>query len=320
LSDGHKPHDNTYIGSHDIAAICGVHPWRTAVGVFMRMKGLADDPASNEAMRRGLQMEPTILRIFAEENAGLLLQEQVHARDEKHEWIGSTIDGLVLPDKTLGVDAKNVRFKGEEWGDPGTDEVPDYILVGMQWHIHNHRLEKVKIAALFSGADFHEYVIERHDDLIGSLLERAFKFKMDHLDANMPPDLDSSEDSKRFIRAAYPKDMLPLRAATAQEWELARQLYTLEALADQYQDGVDTVKNQLKALIGEAAGIAGRGFQLTYKKSRDTSKIDWGKVASECAGVVDPLTYQKILDKCRFTREGSRRFLPKFDASFGKEG
>ena len=311
-----QPHDNTYIGSHDIAAIVGKHPFVSPIKVFMKLMGMGNDLRVNEEMLWGLKQQPVILDEFHSRHCNKEIAHEVHRRYPQKEFLGSTIDGVLIPGSEEGVDAKNVRWfdakKG--WGEEATDQVPEYILIGMQWHMAmDPTMQMVWVAALFSGCSYREYIIRRDDALIEMLIGEAEKFWRDHVLTKKCPEMDASDAASEYLKQAHPSETLPMRVATPEEIRLIQSYQQIHRIAKLIEKREKECENKLKDMIGEAAGLSWENTRFTYKKTRDRSQIDWCSVAHDLRSLAGEKKFQELVKAHTSTKAGYRRFLKTFE-------
>jgi predicted phage-related endonuclease len=67
------------------------------------------------------------------------------------------------------LECKAVRVDSDDWGAPGTDEVPGHYLLQCQHQLAVTGMKRANLAVLFGGVEFRAYVIDRDDDLIAKL-------------------------------------------------------------------------------------------------------------------------------------------------------
>jgi predicted phage-related endonuclease len=309
----YKSHNNTYLGSHDIAALAGEHPFYKPMGVFMRKVGMSDQPVT-PIMKMGLKMEPTILSLYEDDHPENKLKRNVHARVKGKDIFGSTIDALIDQDViNAGVDAKNVRFKSSKWGDPGTDNVPSYIFVGMQWHMLCHDLEQCFVAALFSGCDFEEYYVMRDQESIDMLTDIGEKFWKDHVITKTPPDLDGSDDAKRFLKERYPGEREGVRAATSEEIILIDAYGMAQTTFEKANLEFETCKNRLRKAIGIHTGLMSSRGIATWKKTKDKQEIDYKAAFNAAKPFLPTGQLSRILKQYTSLTGGHRRLLVRLN-------
>lgn len=189
-----------------VAPILGLSPYASPFKVWHQMKGLIPGDPENDAMRRGNMLEDAILNWWLTDNPDATEK----ARQEWcpfEDWAGATPDLTVI--SATGelelIDAKTAAYD-DEWGIPGTDQVPAYYAASSMWQLAvRHEAARVRLAVLF-GRPFtlREYVIERDDALCGALIDQCRAF-YDTLAADVAPDLDDTVATYDTMRALHPE-------------------------------------------------------------------------------------------------------------------
>lgn len=248
-----------HIGSSDMAAILGLDPKRNAYDVFLEKKGRIEEQPASAAMVAGTNFEDGVLR-FAQQELGDL-RRNVY-RSFPAAYLGSNIDALL---KKVGepVEAKTAGLYGplaEQWGEAGTDEVPERVIV--QTHVHMICTDRpvCHVPAFIGGRGFQMYRVDRSDDLKAVILERATIFWERHVLRDVPPDdcIPSLDLVKRCRRQPNKTIFLPL--SLRDQWEQAK---AIEAEAVKNRKAAEAA---LLAAMGdaEAADFGDGGKVLTY--------------------------------------------------------
>lgn len=197
------------LGSTDIAAILGVDHFKTAYDVYLEKTGkLEDEKKVEEYKTAGNMFEDGILT-YAEQQLGKLVRNQFRAAEGLP--IGSNIDAIVIEPldgvalENDPVDAKTAGLYGplvEEWGEEGTDQVPDRILI--QGHVHMLCTEAnvCHIPTFLGGRGFKMFRINRDAEVIDLIKKSAIEFWNKHVLADVPPEdvLPNLELIKRIRR------------------------------------------------------------------------------------------------------------------------
>jgi len=117
------------LGSSEIAPVLGLSPWRSALDIWRgKVEGTVDGPDS-PAMRRGRFLEAAILSRHEKEIGEALTRDVVVTNG----WRRAQIDAL---SRAGVVEAKTVStrsYQRDEWGEPGTDQIPDAYLCQTLW-------------------------------------------------------------------------------------------------------------------------------------------------------------------------------------------
>ena len=295
------------IGGSDIAAIVGLNPWNTPVDVWMQKTGRVPPKEETASMHWGHNLESVIADEYSRVT-GNLVEPGVHA--ECGCRLGNT-DGMVPKAKRILEIKTASPFMAKEWGEPGTDEIPEYYLTQVQWYLGllpEDEYEGADVPVLIGGNDFRIYRVERNPELIGQLIEIGEAWWRDHVVADVAPEPDGTLEDMRARLALHPKDDGSVLSSTPEIDALARELAEAKEAMKAAEIQVDALELQLKNIIGASSGIKARDWSCTWKASKDTLKVDW-EAACIRAGVSSD-----IIDACTTIKPGSRRFLfkPKF--------
>lgn len=283
------------ITATDIGAIVGVNPWKRPIDVFAEKKG-RNTFAGNTATKWGNLLEP-VIRDDYEEVHGVRVEVPGTLIHPKHRWWMATPDGLVYqrgeiePDRGLeikvhGRDAAAVL----QYGPPGTDEVPAHELLQCMWGMGATGLRRWDEVVFIGGAPV-EYIIDRDDELIDELRERAHRFRVDHLDANIPPEVDGSDSWDAYLRARWTKNTEAMQPIDSDEraMDMIRELRAAREAVTVSEAREKLIEQRLKELIGDRAGLSWtevidgkkRDRKVTWKFNRPSVATDWRGVADD---------------------------------------
>ena len=326
----------TGIGGSDIAAIMGLSPWRSAVDVYLDKIGETKDTGENEAMFWGNVLEDVVARHYATKTGAKVQRIGTMMQHPSKPWMLGNIDrAIVTPGsrarfdggKLLGADGilecKTAgAFKAADWGNENDqDAIPTHYAAQCFWYMGVTGMEWCDIAVLIGGQRYLSKRIERDDEVIRAMEDRAEEFWHRHVLARIPPEPTSGSDAvKLFPRdfgtsiIANPKTLELLSRAQ----ELKQQIEALELELDgDRKKGINGVIGELKAWMGGAAEITLGGQTLaTWRAANDSQKTDWKSVvdhlrqtyAGEQTFADDLLA---AITTNTTTQPGSRRFLIK---------
>lgn len=257
------------IGGSDVPAILGVSPWATITDVWLEK---THHPAwrpkkQTEEMRWGTLLEP-VMRLAYEQDRNL----HVYAPGEKTYWAADHIGYAHLDGLVEGEGIWEGKFPINTWRN-WADGVPVYVQAQIQWYMSIVQEPWCDVSALLPGADFQTWRVPADpatQDHIATVVDRFWRENV--LTGDPPEPLPA--------RLAYPTHKSDLMVVADQEAELlvtrlqlAKTSGSLEARAE------EEIKEQLKLLIGAAAGMTGYGWRIRYKRNRDSEKTDWKLVA-----------------------------------------
>lgn len=304
------------VGGGDVAAIVGVHPYKTAHDVWLQKLGL-QVVEENEAMYWGKVLEPIVLTEYERREGTLLTRftfPDGFRRHPERQWMGANLDAIVT-DRPIGVDAKTAGIRqAPRWGEVGTDDMPEEALLQMQWYLAvAEGMERWDVAVLI-GQEYRIYRVLPNRDLQTMLVEICGEWWERYVLAKTPPPPDASLSARRMLERLYPAHAEELRPAD----ELAETLALQYRAADERVDAViaerDRFRNEICALIGDAAGVQGDGWKITWKRTKDREETQWEQVARWLAQhlKVEHALFEQSRRMFTETKSGSRRFLPAF--------
>lgn len=166
------------VGASDVAAIMGVPTFagRNALTVYWEKIGALEENPETDAMEAGNRLEPYILD-WAERELGPL-ERNVVVFDPTGAPIASTLDGRVVA-SGVPVEVKTSGIFGPihgEWGEAGTDEVPDGYIVQCQTQLLCTEAEVCRLFALLGTRGRVEFTIRREPRLIATIRDVASDF------------------------------------------------------------------------------------------------------------------------------------------------
>lgn len=270
ITEFQKNQRQFYIGSSDAPSIVGVNPWRSAADIYWDKVQPKVEDDSNEAMEIGTLCESGVLSWFQKETGKKILRNQRRVH-QKNKIMSASFDALVV-DSVEAVEAKTTGilnpFNKGEWGEPGTDEVPEHIIVQCQHQMAVlPELKIVWVPVLMGGVGFRLYKIERNDDLISDLEKIEMDFWNDYVDKKIPPpdNLPTIDTIKRLRRE--PNKTVSIEDGLVLRWLEAKKK---SSLADKEKD---EAQRAVLAAIGDAeAGDCSLG-RVTYFAQTSKEKI-----------------------------------------------
>lgn len=307
------------IGGSDAAAILGYSPWKSAMQVWMEKMGLEEPERSEQEQFQldlGTDLEPVIAKLYERQTKSQLYQPVLTPMvNPRHDFMLGSPDRLVLGE-LRGVELKTENRYIDEFGEPGTDEVPYHYLIQCAHYMAVLDYPVWDVALLKSGASFAVYHIERDLELETEMIESLGEWWNEHIVKKIPPDLDGSDAWRVYLKQRYPRDILPIKTEgelNARTLTVINNLRTIRQILSEYGELEQHCENEIKAVIGEHEGIVGDFGKVTWKKSRDGTHTDWESVALDLAARLGWKTaggpFLDAIALHSVDRPGSRRFL-----------
>lgn len=194
------------ITASKVAAILGLSPYDSPLSCWHKMRGNVPLEQETEDHRRGHFAEPAILAWWRAEHpeySVLDQQPQILGQGDL-SWCAATPDALATGrdvDDVL-VEAKSARDM-DEWGDPGTDEIPAYYLVQVLFQLHLSGLKRAYVPVWGPWFEMEEYVVDYDEVLANGIIGRCREF-WESLQDDVPPPLDDTVATFQTLKALHP--------------------------------------------------------------------------------------------------------------------
>lgn len=274
----------TGITGTDVAALCGLSPYRTPLDVW-KSKVTGEEKDETDAMAVGNALEPVILRKY-QRRFGVTLLPSKTLRHPQFPLIIATPDAI--HPEGFPVEAKNTeRF--EDWGPDSTDEVPEHYKVQSLWQQAILGAPHGDMMALFGRYDFRWYRLQWDEEYFQALRVIAERFHRDHVVTKKPPDPDGSEAWSDFIKERFPFEKGPMLEADSEAERLAEEYLKADVTLEAAELAKRLARQSLELRIGEAAGMVGQTWKVSWKSTRPISKVDW-EACARSLGATDAVT------------------------------
>lgn len=294
---------STGIGASEVAALVGLDRYRRPVDIAARKLRLIEEPEAGEPARWGNRLEAVIAEAYAEEEgigAEYLFQPGT-LRHPKHPIAIATPDRIRLRDaEPSGYSGcteweRNVQIKtasarvAHRWGE-GDDEIPDEYIVQVQYEMAVTGLPRTDLPVLIGGNEMRIYHVDADEILQGHLIEHAERFWRDYIEAGELPPPDGTPQWSDYLKRRFPRDERPLIEATDEARELVSRLRDARSRREAAESEEEQIEQQVKALIGDAAGLDGL---CTWKNNRPSQKTDWEALVHDLPCSVPAALIQK---------------------------
>lgn len=188
-----------------VSAVLGASPWESPRSMWHKMRNDLPEEPTTAVQARGHYLEPAVLAWWADQH-GVDRTNPEQWRTQplyvSGGWAAATPDAEALTDGDLVlVEAKSAR-ELEEWGAPGTDEIPAHYLIQAYWQMHVSGIHVCHVPIIGAFLDFAEYQVT-YDAEVGAELEAKCREFMDSLQADQPPALDDNPATYDALRKLY---------------------------------------------------------------------------------------------------------------------
>ena len=293
-----------YVTGTDAGKLIGVSPYGGKFAVWLDKMGRAAPVVETPAMKAGKKFESAILQTYAEEMNCKL--EHVDGYNlmtcDKYPRLGASLDGW-NHDLQIPVDAKNIKWKNEKWGDAWTDQFPEYYKAQLQVQMMVTGATFAHLAVMFSGQDFFIYSMEYDEDMAQKILDATEEF-WPFVERDKMPEADGSDEATEYIKSEFARgDAAAVKDPTEEILEALKGLQKAKLDEKDAQDRKTEFENRIKLYMGDATAIKG---VCTWKNNKDSVKTDWEQVASVALASMSAEDQKKLVASYTTTKPGAR--------------
>lgn len=163
----------TGIGGSDAAAVLGLSRYRTPYQVYLEKIGEADPQDETWEMSRGKALEPLLRQHYADTTGRTVFLPKEAMRSDKYPFMTYNPDGL-------SDDGRLQEFKtaayGREWGEVGSDEIPQEYLLQVQHGMIVTGLQITDVTVSIAGNAPRYFVVEADRELQQMIIDREHEF------------------------------------------------------------------------------------------------------------------------------------------------
>lgn len=293
-----------YVTGTDAGKLIGVSPFGGKFAVWLDKTGRAAPVAETPAMKAGKKFESAILQTYAEEMNCKM--EHVDGYNlitcDKYPRLGASLDGW-NHDLQIPVDAKNIKWKNENWGDAWTDQFPEYYKAQLQVQMMVTGATFAHLAVMFSGQDFFIYSMEYDEDMAQKILDATEEF-WPYVENDQMPEADGSDEATEYIKSEFARgDAAAVKDPTEEILEALKDLQKAKLDEKDAQTRKAEAENKIKVYMGDATVIKG---VCTWKNNKDSVKTDWEQVASVALASMSAEDQKKLIASYTTTKPGAR--------------
>lgn len=314
------------IGGSDVAAILGLSKLKTPQELWMdktgRLAQEAHSPDAEERMHWGNALEDVVAKHYAQQSGQKVQRINQILHHPECPIAMANLDRVVLEEgkrgrwdpaagRVLGAQkvlevktAHAMAMRGDGWGEPGTDEVPEAYWLQCMWYMGITKLPTADLAVLFGGQKFVRYTIEYQPDVFDSLLEQVNKWWQQYVVADTPPPPRSEADALwRWPSSSGGKSIIvdyQVSDAVERLAQIKREIKGLE-----YQEA--ELRDVICAAFEDAEAITFMGEKIaTWKSNKPALSVDSKAALAELAEKFGADAVQAVIEKHTKPKAGAR--------------
>lgn len=263
------------IGGSDVGAILGVNPYKSIIDVYIDKTG-SSTFKGNAATHWGHMLEGTIIKEFANRHSELIVYEAPYSIVDN--FFIANLDS-VLKDKETGdyglLEIKTTSiWNKKEWEE---DTIPQSYYAQVQHYLMLAGYKFAYVAVLIGGQQYKEFKVERSEEDIEFIRNKATEFYNENILKLIPPMPDGSDAYMEHLKkkaleiennevielVGFEEKVEMLKKVTKDKKELEKteKLLKEEIMLEMIR------KNTLKAVVGKSK------FNILSKKTLNKKKL-----------------------------------------------
>lgn len=305
------------IGGSDIGAIVGVNPYKSIIDVYID-KVQGSTFKGNEATHWEHMLEGTVMKEFASRYNELIVYEAPYS--VVNDFLIANLDG-VLKDRGTGeygvLEIKTTSvWNKKEWED---DVIPQSYYAQVQHYLMLTGYKFAYVAVLIGGQQYKEFRVERNEEDIELIKNKATEFYKENILKEIPPMPDGSNAYMEYLKKkATEIENDKLTEIDDKELEIkAEELKHLNEKITELKKEETLLKEIiLDRLIRENISKSKIGNHKFNIQNSPNPSLDKEKFKKE-----DPdffKEYNDFMDKCKFRLKPYQKHQKYIRAYFGK--
>jgi putative phage-type endonuclease len=254
------------VGGSDASAIVGLNNWSSPYSVWADKLGKLPEKPDNEPMRLGRDLENYVADRWCEKTGKKVRRANAVIRNPAYPFAHANIDRMVVGENA-GLECKTTSILNLKRFKDGDYPVEYYVQCVHYMAVTG--AERWYLGVLVLNEGFHDFVIERNEDDIKSLMEQEAEL-WEHVISDTPPPVDGSDATDDAIRTIY-ADSIGETVELFGRSTLIDEYYVQEQLKKTAEGRMQEIKQTLMLDMGDAdTGFCG-DYKITWKsQSRKT--------------------------------------------------
>lgn len=274
---------HTGLGGSDAAKVLGVSRFGTRYELWLEKTRQSAKKLETEPMRWGKLLEDAVAREAGRKLEGQMRQPPKRCTPDRHGYVDPVLpfacahpDRLFVPkvrqpaDGTQGAEIKTAsQFLAGDFGEEGTDEVPDDYLAQVQHYAMVTGWKVWHLAVLMGGQYLRTYRIEADPQLHDAMREEYRRFW--HLvETRTAPEIDGSPGASEYLRERFRDTGAEVELTDNMELD-ALEYANLGLRIKEAEAERETIGNRLREAMGDGAIAQARNVRVTWKDQATTS-------------------------------------------------
>lgn len=275
----------TGIGGSEIAAIVGLNQYKTPMQIWESKVNPVQDEETSQPAYWGTVLEDVVAKEYALRTGNKVQRLTKQMRHPDFDFAIANIDRAVVnPDISGNVRWKDGKlttdrilecktangFMAKQWGEAGTDSVPDAYLIQCQWYLGITGASVCDLAVLIGGQDFRIYTIARDDELINDLLQQGAVF-WELVQNKIEPDPVNYPEAVKKWAISDPSLSVQADDLLVDDLE---QIQSIKAQVKELEAQEDEIKARVLMSLENAETLLYQGIKVATCKTQTRTSFD----------------------------------------------
>lgn len=267
----------TGLGGSDAGAVCGLHPYSSAMKVFQDKTGDTVEELDTEAVRIGHDLEQYVAERFTETTGLKVRRSHFMYRSTEHPFMIADVDRMVVGEDA-GLECKTAdAYNADKWAD---GDIPLHYVMQCYHYMAVTGKRVWYIAALILGRGFVYRRLDWDDGLIGELIRTEEAFWHNHVLTGQIPPPDGSKACDEVIaqyfgsaRAGETMVLFGFDGKLERRRDILKEIAALETEKKQ-------IEQEVKLAMGEHELAQSGNYRVSWSNV-DSTRLDTKRIKEE---------------------------------------
>lgn len=300
MSDAIAESHEGRLGCSELSAALGVSPWKTPFMLWSEKTGRAEPPDIGGMLRiqLGNRLESVVSDLY-EEQTGQRVTRWSRPFEHRSLPIVGHIDRRGMRSR-FGLEIKTAlgRFPSDEWGKPGTDQIPLHYLLQCMGYLMLTGWDFWDVAVLLAGPEVRIYRVHPDPGAFDAI-EQGVRAFWKYVETDVPPPNTTLAD----CAARWPLATGTTVEATAGDVEAVSELRRIKSEIAGLEKIAEKLEIGVKGIMKDSAGLAYQGKTLCTWKAQTSRRIDTTALRAAHPGIVADFTTETTNRVFRLAKE-----------------
>ena len=282
------------IGGSDAGAICGVHPYSSAMKVFWGKTSEEVEEQDSEAIRIGHDLEDYVAQRFTEATGLKVRKSNFMYRSVEHPFMIADVDRLVVGEDA-GLECKTASaYNADKWAD---GNIPLHYIMQCYHYMAVTGKRTWYIAAVILGREFTYRKLEWDDELIRRLITVEADFWNQYVVPGRIPPPDGSEACDEVIGQYFHTAKKASAVKLVGFDEKLRRREEILGSISKLQEEQKQIEQEIKLFMKDNEFASNENFRVSWKNI-DSTRLDAKRIKEERPEIYSD--YGKVSHSRRF--------------------